>query len=198
MFNQRCEFFIVKRRAEKLAYELNLSTHWRVYSVISVTQLKSCSNEENSYRRFRSNYSNFVKIEDDTDDWRFYIVKKIIDKKLKKFERITVTQYMIKWLEYESKYNEWRFLFYLNNCLKLMKKYEQRIAVKKNQLSKSVATSLVAAVSVKQKFIATQSVVVVITSIKRERKRSRKNRWWKMMKDIHKQRFIAWIWLSCM
>ena len=27
MFNQRCEFFIVKRRVERLAYELNLSTH---------------------------------------------------------------------------------------------------------------------------------------------------------------------------
>ena len=27
MFNQRCEFFTVKRRAERLIYELNLSTH---------------------------------------------------------------------------------------------------------------------------------------------------------------------------
>ena len=27
MFNQRCEFFIVKRRVEKLIYELNLSIH---------------------------------------------------------------------------------------------------------------------------------------------------------------------------
>ena len=27
MFNQRCELFIVKRRVDKLAYELNLSSH---------------------------------------------------------------------------------------------------------------------------------------------------------------------------
>ena len=27
MFNQRCELFIIKRRAERLIYELNLSIH---------------------------------------------------------------------------------------------------------------------------------------------------------------------------
>ena len=180
MFNQRCELFIVKRRAERLAYELNLSIHWRVYSVIFVTQLKSCFSEKNFYRRSRSNYSDSVKIEDDTKNWRFYTMKKIIDKRLRKFERTTVTQYMIKWLKYESKYNEWRFLFYLNNCLKLMKKYEQRV-VTTEKLSKSVATQSVVVAS-----------VVVVTSIKRERERFRKIRWWKTFTD----KIIVWIWLS--
>ena len=105
MFNQRCEFFIVKRRVDRLVYELKLFAHWRVYSIIFVIQLKSFS-DKIFYNRFRFDYSNFVEMKNDTNDWRSYTMKRIVDKRFKKFERIIVTQYMIKWLNYESKYNE--------------------------------------------------------------------------------------------
>ena len=61
MFNQRCEFFIVKRRVDRLTYELKLSTHWRVYSMIFITQLNFFF-EKNSYNRFKFDYSNVVEM----------------------------------------------------------------------------------------------------------------------------------------
>ena len=130
MFNQRCEFFIVKRRVDRLIYELNLFAHWRIYSIISITQLKSCFNESNLYNRFKSNYLDFVEMKNDIDDWKSYTMKRFVNKRLRKFERTTVIQYLMKWKNYDSKFNEWRSLFYLNNCLKLMKKYENRQVAK--------------------------------------------------------------------
>ena len=173
MFNQRCEFFIIKRRTERLVYELDLSTHWRVYSIIFVTQLEPCSNEKDSYRRLRSDYSNFVEIEGDTDDWRFYTMEKIIDKRLKKFGRITVTQYMVKWLGYGPEYNEWRSLSYLNNCLELVEEYEQRVATTEG-LPKPAATPPAAAIPATQ-----PAAAAAVAPVKQGRGRPRKVRWWK-------------------
>ena len=126
MFNQRCESFTVKRRAGRLTYELKLSTHWRIHPVISVAQLKSCSSQPDSYSRPRPNYPVSVEVEENTDDWKSYIVERIVDKRLRKFERITVTQYNIKWSSYEPEFNEWRSLSYLNNCMKLIEEYEAK------------------------------------------------------------------------
>ena len=41
LFNQRCGPFLVKRRVERLVYELKFFFKWRVHSVISVSQLNS-------------------------------------------------------------------------------------------------------------------------------------------------------------
>ena len=95
IFNQRCEFFIVKRRVDRLTYELKLSTHWRVYSMIFITQLKFFF-EKNSYNRFKFDYSNVVEMKKNTNDWRFYVMKRILNKRIWKFERITIIQYIIK------------------------------------------------------------------------------------------------------
>ena len=130
MFNQRCESFIIKRRIDRLIYELNLFVHWRIYSIISIIQLKFYFNESNSYNHFKSNYFDFVKMKSDIDDWKFYTMKRIANKRLRKFERIIVIQYLMKWKNYDSKFNEWKSLFYLNNCLKLMKKFEYRQTAK--------------------------------------------------------------------
>ena len=209
MFNQKCESFIVKRRVDRLAYELKLFVHWRIYSIISVTQLKFYF-DENFYHKFKSNYSNFVKIEKNTNDWRFYVIKKILDKRIKKFERISVIQYMIKWLDWKSEYNEWRFFFYLNNCLKLMKKYEARqkansINVRKRNVVVTLSIVVVEesllitarqfivvilSVSIEESFSNTTSAVAEKSfsqnaSIKKKRERFRKmTSWWKMIKEI--------------
>ena len=63
---QRCGSFLVKRRVERLTYELKISKNWKIHSVIFVTQLKSYLFVENLYSRLKSNHLDFVKIEDDT------------------------------------------------------------------------------------------------------------------------------------
>ena len=140
MFNQRCDFFTIKRRVKRLIYEFDLSIHWRIHSMISITQLKSLFNEENFYNRSRFNYSKTMKVKNDTKNWKFYIMKRIIDKRLRKFERTTITQYLIKWNDYDSKFNEWRSLFYLNNCMNVMKKFEARQLGKKKSSPSALLT----------------------------------------------------------
>ena len=168
MFNQRCEFFIVKRRVDRLTYKLKLSTHWRVYSIIFITQLNFFF-EKNSYNRFKFDYSNVVEMKKNTNDWRFYVMKRILNKRIRKFERIIVIQYIIKWFDWKLEYNEWRFFFYLNNCLKLIEKYEKRQRTK----------FFVVVVSVKKKsitlitFVINDASIIVVVS-KRERERFKK------------------------
>ena len=93
--NQRCNFFIVKRHVDQLTYKLNLFVYWRVYSIISIIQLKFFF-DKNFYYQSCSNYSNAVEIKNNIKNWKFYIVEKVINKKLRKFERIIVAQYIIK------------------------------------------------------------------------------------------------------
>ena len=121
---QRCDFFFIKRRVERLIYELNLLFVWRVHSVISVTQLKFVSSDENFYRRSRFSHFDVVEMKNDTFDNQFYEVEKLVDKRTRKYNRTNVTQYLVRWLNYESKYDKWKNLVALENSMKLMKKYK--------------------------------------------------------------------------
>lgn len=127
MSNQRCGPFEVKRRAGRLAYELELPAHWRIHPVISVAQLEPCPSEEDPYHRPRPDYPESVEVEGDTDDWRSYTVERIVGRRLRKFGRTTVTQYLVKWEGYGPEFNEWRSLSYLDNCMDLVEEYENRL-----------------------------------------------------------------------
>ena len=66
---------------------------------------------------------------------------------------------MIKWFDWKSKYNEWRFFFYLNNCLKLVKKYESRQKIN-FVIIKSKKRNVVV---VEESFSTTTSQFIVVT-----------------------------------
>ena len=123
---QRCESFLIKRRIERLTYELNLFATWKIHFVIFIAQLKSISNTQNLYNKFKFHHSEIVKIEKDTEYEKFYEIERILIKRIRKYERIAVTQYLIKWLDYEFEFNEWKSLFIFDHCLKLIEKFEQR------------------------------------------------------------------------
>ena len=104
--NQRCEFFLIKRQIERLFYELNLSSTWKIYFVISIVQLKSAIFTKYSYNRSRFNHFEFVLIEEDIETEKSYEIERIIVKRIRKYDRTNVTQYRIQWKEYKSEYNE--------------------------------------------------------------------------------------------
>ena len=133
LFQQRCELFFIKRRVERLAYELKLSSNWRIHSIISIVQLKSASTIQDSYNRSRSNHSDAVEIEEDTKYDKFYEIERILAKRIRKYERIAVTQYLIKWLKYDNEFNEWKSISTLNNCLNLIQDFEQKHRQKESQ-----------------------------------------------------------------
>ena len=49
-FNQRCDSFLVKRRIDRLVYELDLSLRWKIHFVISITQLKLILKNDDFYK----------------------------------------------------------------------------------------------------------------------------------------------------
>lgn len=132
--NQRCDSFLMKRRVDRFAYELELFSKWRIHFVIFVIQLKSV-NDENSYDKKRSNYPKSMKIEKDTEFERLYEVEKIVDKRQQRYDKIMMTQYFIRWLGYGPKYDEWKNLSALANCKKLVDEYEKRINTTNNDES---------------------------------------------------------------
>jgi hypothetical protein len=60
-----------------------------------VTQLESVS-EIDSYNRNRSHHSESVEMQDDIAINKFYEVKKVVDKRIRKYDNISVTQYLIR------------------------------------------------------------------------------------------------------
>ena len=64
--------------------------------MVFVAQLKSALSTDDSYDRERSTHSNVVRVEGDTKIEKSYEVEKIIVKRIRKYERTSVTQYRIK------------------------------------------------------------------------------------------------------
>lgn len=130
--NQKCDPFLIKWRVDRLAYELKLSSKWKVHFVISVTQLESTT-EENSYDKSRPHYPEAVEVEEDIEFEKSYEVEKMIDKRERRFEKIMIIQYLIKWLKYDPEYDEWKSLAALTDCMNLVHVYEKNMADNKKK-----------------------------------------------------------------
>lgn len=52
----------------------------------------------------------------------------MVDKRIRKYNKTEVTQFLIKWLCYGPEHNQWKSLSALDNCLKLVEKYEASVS----------------------------------------------------------------------
>jgi hypothetical protein len=120
---QYADLFRILKKVRNLAYRLKISNHWRIHSVIFVTQLESMSNPiKDSYSRSRPKESGPVKMKEDTVKIKFYEIDRLIDR------RITArreTEYLVRWKGWESQYDEWRNISELQGCLELVNEYEK-------------------------------------------------------------------------
>ena len=105
---------------------MNLFFTSRVYSIISIIQLKSIDVFVDSYQRFKFDNSKFVDIDQQNDENSRYEIKKIVDKRFRIFEKIKIWQYLIRWKNWKSKNNHWKSKFVCDDCKNLIKKYELR------------------------------------------------------------------------
>ena len=64
--------------------------------MIFITQLKFVSFDENFYHRSKFNHFDVVEIKNDTSNYQFYEIEKIVDKRIRKYNRTYVTQYLIR------------------------------------------------------------------------------------------------------
>ena len=61
-----------------------------------MTQLKSILFDENSYQRFKLNHFEIVEMKDDTLEYQFFEIEKLIAKRIRKYNRTYVTQYLVR------------------------------------------------------------------------------------------------------
>ena len=135
---QYCDSFLIIKRVGKLAYELELSSHWRIHSVIFIAQLKPAFKGADSFKRSRPNNSFSIEVEGDIEEWVSYEIEKLINDRVRRFGRGSlIREYLVRWKEYESEYDEWYDEDLLDNAPELVRNYE----VKRKSKSKKKKTS---------------------------------------------------------
>src|SRR5437762_7433539 len=70
--------FKVLERIGRLAYRLKLPPHWKVHPVISIAHLESYRTD--MFNCPRPSHPDAVYVEGDTDEYRSYVIEKLIDK----------------------------------------------------------------------------------------------------------------------
>ena len=122
--HQRIDPFEVFEKIRKLAFRLRLSSIMKIYSIISVTQLKLKSSKTNSYN-WLMNFKSSSVVETNFEAF-FYILKQILDKRIFRDQ----VYYLIKWKDYDNEHNVWYSVKALNDAQKLIAKYEAKIEKK--------------------------------------------------------------------
>ena len=132
---QYVESFQILEKIDNLAYKLNISSTWKIWSIIFIAQLESSSTStSNSFKR-TSTSSSFVSMKDESDSniVRSYEIEKIV---VKRNNRRKNHEYLIKWLKYEPQNDFWRSLSKLQNALNLVKKFDDA-----NTINDTIITS---------------------------------------------------------
>ena len=117
---QLIKSFKILKKIKRLIYRMKLSVNMKIHDVIFITHLKSSTDPiEDSYRRRRLSASTIV-----IDEEKKYKIEKLLKKRIIKRKREWFVQYLIKWLNYDSKINTWELKReLLRHIKKTMKKY---------------------------------------------------------------------------
>ena len=119
---QFVEFFTIIEKIDRLIYRLNIFSNWFIHFVFSVAQLKRCSSFSiDFFKRSKSNHFDFVFVNGDTVNVKFFELSRIINKRMIKKRNI---EYFVEWKSYESEHDVWRSFSKLENAMNFVKKYE--------------------------------------------------------------------------
>ena len=120
--SQYIEFFQIIERINNLIYKLKISTNWRVHFVFFVTQLKFVESLMNDFFKRIMLSSNSVFVKDDTENVKFFEIKKII---ITKMNRSREKKFLIRWLRYESEHDSWKNISKMKNVRNFVNEFEQ-------------------------------------------------------------------------
>lgn len=139
---QYCDSFLIIKWVEQLAYKLELSAHWRIHSVIFIAQLKLASKDADSFKRSRLNNLFSIEVEKDIKKWVSYEIEKLINDRVWWFDKDSlICEYLVRWKEYKSEYDEWYDEDLLDNAVELIQDYEVKRSKLKAKRKKSNAAA---------------------------------------------------------
>ena len=120
---QYVKFFKIFQKINNLAYKLNISHEWKIWSVIFIAQFEfSSASNTNSFKKIRDSSSS-ISMKDDlkSNNVKSFEVEKIIVKRL---NRKKESEYLIRWLKYKSQNDFWRNFQKLRSVMKLIKEFD--------------------------------------------------------------------------
>ena len=80
-----------------MAYELKLLLYMKIYSIISVTNLKSFFSGEDLYGRPHDDYPPAVKEENRSEKWLLFEIEKLLDRRIRRYGRDKkMIEYLVK------------------------------------------------------------------------------------------------------
>ena len=119
---QYIESFQILEKIKNLAYKLDIFANWRVHSVFSIAQLKFIESlNANSFQRNAASFESIF-VERNTNDVKFYEVKKIVIKRANKKRDL---KYLMRWLNYDFEHDQWKNISKLKNVMNLINDYER-------------------------------------------------------------------------
>ena len=116
--------FKVLRRVGRLAYKLDVPTHWRIHPVVSVTMLEPMPGPD-PYERPVPEEPDSVYVEGDTDAYKSWEVEKVLDKE--------GDRYLVRWKGWNSAHDAWRTKSQLANASDLVREYEDKARQARNE-----------------------------------------------------------------
>ena len=126
LFIQQVDCFSVKWWISSLVYELKLSANMKIHSVMSVINFESVSSREDFYNWSYDDHSLPMKEDHNINhEWKSFYIKKLLDHCLHHYRHDKqIIEYLIKWTDYELKFNEWYEKDFLDSAVKLILEYE--------------------------------------------------------------------------
>jgi hypothetical protein len=122
---QYVDSFKMLEKIENLVYRMNVSQDWRIHSVVSIAQLESMPNSiTDSFSRSRSIESKSIEMKSDTNRVKFFEIERLIDRRITTRREI---EYLVRWKDWKSQYDEWRNVLELQNVKKLIDEYNHNM-----------------------------------------------------------------------
>ena len=118
---QYCELFKILEKIDFLTYKLNIFSHWKIWSIIFISQLEFSSTFiEDSFNRTQSSLNSVIMKKND-ENVKLFEIEKIIAKRHNRRRKI---KYLVKWFEYESENDSWRSFSELQNVMNVIRNFD--------------------------------------------------------------------------
>ena len=121
---QYVRLFRVLKKVGRLVYR-NVLPNWHIYPLFLVAQLEPAPPlSQDPFQQLYSAHLLSVFIEGDTDRLHSFEVERLLNCRIIKRGRRIVTQYLVGWVRYKPKFDQWYSLKELDNDADLVWKYE--------------------------------------------------------------------------